>query len=141
MTRKSSSFGSSTAPIHEEDGFVKRESFVPVRTQLSAAERARRNLNARLANPLAAYTHEELMKMGFRFAISNQMGTEEDIRAFEMGAMLAQAPSQYERVRGLNEAELSALRNEYNNRWSQPITMYLVIVICSISAAVQGMGE
>jgi len=132
--RKSSSCEGSTI-VDEEDDHVKRETFVSQRSYLSAAERARRNLNAKLANPLAPYSQDELMKMGFRFAISNQMGTEEDIRAFEMGAVLAQAPSQYERVRGLNRAELAALRREYTNRWSQPITMYLVILICSISAA------
>lgn len=138
--RKSSSCEGSTV-VDEEDDHAKRETFVSQRSYLSAAERARRNLNAKLANPLAPYSQDELMKMGFRFAISNQMGTEEDIRAFEMGAVLAQAPSQYERVRGLNRAELAALRREYTNRWSQPITMYLVIIICSISAAVQGMGK
>ncbi|KAL1983671.1 hypothetical protein VTN96DRAFT_10100 [Rasamsonia emersonii] len=113
----------------------------PRRSHLTAAERARRNLNAKLANPLAGYTHEELRKQGIRFSITHQMGDEEDIRAFEMGAVLAQAPHRFEGIEGLTPQELQVLRDEFNNRWSQPKLMYMVIVICSICAAVQGMDE
>ncbi|QKX59808.1 uncharacterized protein TRUGW13939_06950 [Talaromyces rugulosus] len=111
------------------------------RSHLTAAERARRNLNAKLANPLAGFTHDELKKQGLRFSITHQMGDEEDIRAFEMGAVLAQAPEKFDQIDGLTEAELRVLRNEFTNRWSQPPLMYVVIIICSICAAVQGMDE
>ena len=121
-------------------GSVRRDSFVPRRSPFTAAERARRNLNAKLANPLAGYSQEELRKQGLSFSVTHLMGDEDDLRAFEMGAVLAQAPDQFEQVEGLTVQELEALRNEFNNRWSQPKLMYLVIVICSICAAVQGMG-
>lgn len=111
------------------------------RTNLTAAERARRNLNAKLANPLAGFTHDELKKQGLRFSITHQVGEEEDIRAFEMGAVLAQAPEKFEEIEGLTEEELQVLRQEFTNRWSQPMLMYVVIGICSICAAVQGMDE
>lgn len=111
------------------------------RTNLTAAERARRNLNAKLANPLAGFTHDELKKQGLRFSITHQVGDEEDIRAFEMGAVLAQAPEKFEEIEGLTEDELQVLRQEFTNRWSQPPLMYVVIMICSICAAVQGMGQ
>lgn len=111
------------------------------RTNLTAAERARRNLNAKLANPLAGFTHDELKKQGLRFSITHQVGDEEDIRAFEMGAVLAQAPEKFEEIEGLTEDELQVLRQEFTNRWSQPALMYVVIGICSICAAVQGMGQ
>jgi hypothetical protein len=130
------------SPPHDENiEYVQQcNSFVPRRSHLTAAERARRNLNAKLANPLDGYTHDELRKQGVRFAITHQMGDEEDIRAFEMGAVLAQAPERFEEIEGLTQQELEALRKEFSSRWSQPILMYVVIVICSISAAVQGMG-
>lgn len=45
--------------------------FVPQRRYLTAAERARRNLNAKLANPLAGYSHEELRSQGIKFALKS----------------------------------------------------------------------
>lgn len=119
----------------------RRDSFVPHRSLGSAAERARRNINARLANPLAGYSHDVLRKHGMEFAVTHQMGNREDIRAFEIGAILAQAPEKFGQVQGLTNDELEKLRKEFSNRWSQPWLMYAVIVICSISAAVQGMGQ
>ncbi|KAL3437057.1 hypothetical protein BDV09DRAFT_29006 [Aspergillus tetrazonus] len=118
-----------------------KESFVPRRAFGTAAERARRNLNAKLANPLAGYSHEELRRQGINFAITHQIGDEGDIRAFGLGAMLAQAPEKFENVPGLTVQELEVLRHEFEHRWSQPWTMYLVIILCSLSAAVQGMGK
>lgn len=133
----SSSHSPNIEYVSQQDPF-----FAPPRrrSHLTAAERARRNLNAKLANPLAGFTHDELKKQGLRFSITHQMGDEEDIRAFEMGAVLAQAPEKFEQIEGLTDAELRVLRNEFTNRWSQPPLMYVVIIICSICAAVQGMG-
>jgi hypothetical protein len=101
--------------------------FVPQRAFGTAAERA-------------GYSHEELRRQGINFAITNQIGDEDDIRAFALGAMLAQAPEKFESVPGLTAEEFEVLRNEFEHRWSQPWTMYLVIILCSLSAAVQGMG-
>ncbi|KAL4960702.1 uncharacterized protein BDV14DRAFT_138355 [Aspergillus stella-maris] len=119
----------------------RKNSSLPQRAFGTAAERARRNLNARLANPLAGYSQEELRKQGINFAVTNQIGDKDDIRAFGIGAMLAQAPEKFDDVPGLTAQELEVLRHEFEHRWSQPWTMYLVIVLCSLSAAVQGMDE
>lgn len=117
-----------------------RDKFVPQRTFGTAAERARRNLNAKLSNPLAGFSHAELSKQGRNFAITHEIGDESDIRAFELGAVLAQSPERYASVVGLTNQENEILRREFANRWSQPWTMYAVIALCSLSAAVQGMG-
>lgn len=116
-------------------------SFASRRESLTAAERARRNLNAKLANPLAGLSHATLRNRGGRYAQKYQIGDDDDIRAFELGAVLAQDPERFEKVEGLTKEELDVLRGEFTNRWSQPKEMYLVIVLCSISAAVQGMGK
>lgn len=111
------------------------------RESVSAAERARRNLNAKLANPLAGLSHDELSKRGGYFARKYQVGDEEDIRAFEIGAILAQAPERFESVQDrLTQEEYDTIKREQTNRWSQPKLMYLVIILCSTCAAVQGMG-
>ena len=107
---------------------------------ITAEELARRNANAKLANPLAGYSHAELKDMGRQYVAKHYIGDEEDIRAFELGACLAQDPAKYESIQGMMEEELEVLRKEFTNRWSQPRLMYLVIVLCSTCAAVQGMG-
>ena len=108
---------------------------------VSAAERARRNANAKLANPLAGYSHAELKNMGAAYVMKHQIGDAEDIRAFELGACLAQDPTKFDQVEGLRGDELETLRKEVTSRWHQPRLMYLVIILCSTCAAVQGMGE
>ncbi|KZF20016.1 MFS sugar transporter [Xylona heveae TC161] len=111
------------------------------RASVTAAERARRNLNAKLANPLAGYSHAELEQLGEEYALKNQVGEMEDVRAFRLGAVLAQDPARFDTVKGLEEGELAILRKEFTHRWSQPRLLYLVIILCSTCAAVQGMDE
>jgi hypothetical protein len=130
-------------PVFEERENIAdfpREPFVPQRTWGTAAERARRNLNAKLSNPLAGFTASELRTQGRNFAIMHEMGDASDIRAFELGAILAQAPERYATVDGLTGPEKELLRQEFAHRWSQPWKMYAVVALCSLSAAVQGMG-
>lgn len=119
----------------------RRHSTPARRASESAADRARRNLNAKLANPLAGMSHETLRTKGANYARRFQIGGPEDIRAFELGAILAQAPHNFESVEGVTPEEMETLRKEYTNRWSQPPLMYLVIVLASTCAAVQGMDE
>ena len=92
------------------------------------------------ANPLAGMSHEKLEEMGRAYAEKYQMGDEEDIRAFQKGACLAQDPRSFHRISDLSVQELAILEREYVNRWAQPRLMYVVIVLCSLCAAVQGMG-
>lgn len=126
--------------VEQEESIEPREKFVPLRTVGTAAERARRNLNAKLSNPLAGFNHADLRRQGRKFALSHEIGDESDIRAFELGAVLAQAPERYDNVAGLTSQEKEFLRREFTHRWAQPWTMYAVIALCSLSAAVQGMG-
>lgn len=110
------------------------------RAPVTAAERRRRNDVAKLANPLAGISHDELEQMGDSYARKHQMGDEEDIRAFQKGACLAQDPHKFDIVTGLTGQEMEVLRKEITNRWSQPKLLYVVIILCSTCAAVQGMG-
>lgn len=109
---------------------------------VSAAERARRHLNARLANPLQRYTYNELQKMGRAYAHDNALNEPEDVRAFEIGACLAREPTYLGHAArlGVTDEELAVLEHELSHRWAQPRLLYLVVAICSLCAAVQGMG-
>lgn len=110
---------------------------------MSAAERARRNANAKLANPLAGYTRAQLEKKGRDYALQHALAEPEDIRAFELGAVLAQNPLAYDRLGSdsLTDQEQEILHKEFSSKWSQPRTLYIVIICCSVCAAVQGMDE
>ncbi|EOD44728.1 putative mfs sugar protein [Neofusicoccum parvum UCRNP2] len=81
--------------------------------------------------------------MGRDYALEHALAEPEDIRAFEIGAMLAQDPLCYDRLGTdtLSEEEISTLYREFTNKWSQPKTLYIVIICCSVCAAVQGMDE
>ncbi|KAF2732048.1 hypothetical protein EJ04DRAFT_578671 [Polyplosphaeria fusca] len=109
----------------------------------SAAERARRNINAKLANPLQGYNYNELQKMGRAYAFEHALAEEDDVRAMEIGACLARNPEDLSNCKdfGVTDEELDVLTKELSHRWSQPLTLYLVIVLCSTCAAVQGMDE
>ncbi|KAF2659379.1 putative MFS sugar transporter [Lophiostoma macrostomum CBS 122681] len=108
-----------------------------------AAERARRNINAKLANPLGSYSYHELRKMGRAYATEHALVEKDDVRAFEIGACLAREPEDISRAKelGVSDEEYEVLEKEISHRWSQPWTLYLVIVLCSTCAAVQGMDE
>lgn len=120
----------------EHENVVRKRS----RASVTAAERARRNVVAKLANPLAGISHDELEQKGGTYARQHQMGDEEDIRAFQKGACLAQDPEKFASIHGLTEQEIEVLEKEISNRWSQPKLLYVVIILCSTCAAVQGMG-
>jgi len=105
-----------------------------------SADQLRANINAKIANPLAGFNHSQLAEMGEAYVRENQIGDEEDIRAFRLGAILAQDPNRHAEVGGLTAEESGVLAKEITNKWSQPRLLYLVIVLCSTCAAVQGMG-
>lgn len=102
-------------------------------------DQLRANINAKIANPLAGFSHSELSTKGEEYVRKYQIGDEEDIRAFRLGAILAQDPAKYASVDGLTTEEGEQLEREITHKWSQPKLLYLVIVLCSTCAAVQGM--
>ncbi|KAL9015177.1 MAG: hypothetical protein Q9173_000208 [Seirophora scorigena] len=108
---------------------------------MTAVERARRTENAELANPLAKFSHTMLEEKGREYAQKYKVDDEEDLRAFAIGAVLAQDPSKYETVAGLTEEERKVLHQEDHHRWHQPAALYIVILVCSTCAAVQGLDE
>ncbi|KAL5417013.1 hypothetical protein PMIN06_002925 [Paraphaeosphaeria minitans] len=136
----------SSQDSHIEDASESRNESPPAHRAsiaVSAAERARRHLNARLANPLQGYTYNELQKMGRAYAHGVALNETEDVRAFEIGACLAREPTYLRHATrlGVTDEELAVLEHELSHRWAQPRLLYLVVALCSTCAAVQGMDE
>ncbi len=97
------------------------------------------NVNAKLANPLEGIPYEKLIANAERFANDHNLGhlTEE----FKKGAVIAQDPTAFESLPLLTEEDKVLLRRELTHRWSQPAELYYMVILCSMAAAVQGVGS
>lgn len=137
--RDTSNINAGDPSAHREHTSFSTSDTIDVNRLSSAQLRA--NINAKIANPLAGYTLAELADKGEAYAREHQIGEEEDIRAFRLGAMLAQDPNKPSNLENLDPAEKEVLDREITKRWSQPKLLYLIIVLCSTCAAVQGMDE
>ncbi|KAI3606087.1 mfs sugar transporter, partial [Moniliophthora roreri] len=60
---------------------------------------------------------------------------------FQKGALVAQDPTAFESLSILTEEDKELLRRETTHKWSHPRTLYYLVVVCSMAAAVQGMDE
>jgi hypothetical protein len=135
---KASFHDNAPAHLQTEESIAARQARGSISS--TAADRARRNMNAKLANPLDGYSFSELQQMGRDYAKLHAIAEPEDIRAFELGAVLAQTPEKFDRLKDhVTAEEMDVLDKEFTNRWSQPKLLYLVIILCSTCAAVQGM--
>jgi sugar porter (SP) family MFS transporter len=97
------------------------------------------NVNAKLANPLAGLSHDQLMASGAEFARTHGLGHLEE--EFKKGALAAQDPLAFESVPYFTEDDKNIFRRELTHRWDHPATLYYLVILCSVAAAVQGMDE
>ncbi|RYP68713.1 hypothetical protein DL769_005434 [Monosporascus sp. CRB-8-3] len=108
---------------------------------LDEETRHRLEASAKLENPFHGLTPEELGRRGEEFCALHGIEGEDDVRAFRLGAMIAGNMNRYDAVEGLTAREREALDRELTHKWRNPSTLYAVVVICSLCAAVQGMDE
>ncbi|KAI0708285.1 hypothetical protein C8Q76DRAFT_770326 [Earliella scabrosa] len=104
-----------------------------------SSENSTQNLNVKLANPLAGLSHEQLMADAAEFARTHDLA--EHTETIQKGALIAQDPTAFENLPMLTEHDRNILRREFTHKWDQPKTLYYMVVMCSIAAAVQGMDE
>ncbi|SPO03412.1 related to myo-inositol transport protein ITR1 [Cephalotrichum gorgonifer] len=97
--------------------------------------------SSRLENPLAGLVPEQLQEHADVFCAKHAISDEEDVRAFRLGAQMAGTEGAWESVPGLTDEERSVLKTEKESKWTNPRMLYLVVVICSLCATVQGMDE
>jgi hypothetical protein len=115
--------------IHEEKPHTPH---IPVDPAIS-------NVNAKLANPLAGLSHEQLMESGAEFARTH--GLEHLEEEFKKGALAAQDPLAFENIPYFTEDDKNIFRRELTHRWDHPITLYYLVILCSVAAAVQGVSS
>src|SRR6266850_543238 len=110
----------------------------PIAPPQTHVDNAISNVNAKLANPLMGLSHEQLMDDGAEFARSHGLGHLEDL--FRKGALAAQDPLAFDTISHFTEAEKDIFRREITHRWDHPGTLYYLVILCSVAAAVQGVS-
>lgn len=74
-----------------------------------------------------------------KFATENQLEEVEPLLI--KGALVAQSPALFEELEDLDEADRTAIREEYTHRFKLPRTLYFTIILNSIAAAIQGWDQ
>ncbi|KIJ12349.1 L-arabinose isomerase [Paxillus involutus ATCC 200175] len=97
------------------------------------------DLNARLENPLRDIPHDRLL--GDVEVFANEKSLLHILPELKKGALLAQDGNCYTQVDGFSEDEKRVLAEEVSNKWRQTGTLYQMVVMTSLAAAVQGMDE
>ena len=129
--KKGSYSGSSGAPEHHEKidkGYGEDPEVVP-----------RNKLNAMFENPLADIPKAQLMKDVDDFCATHEL--QEYNAAFRKGALVAQNPHDIQSIEELDDTDRTHLEDEHTHKWRQPKTLYYLVIMCSLCAAVQGMDE
>ncbi|KAF8591747.1 hypothetical protein K439DRAFT_1650648 [Ramaria rubella] len=103
----------------------------------------RTTVEAKILNPFANMTTEELVDAGQRFAKEHGLGYLSE--QFKVAAQLARIAISDD-PRGFTNLEITEedkmlLTMELERRWSQPKELYFLVIMCSMAAAVQGMDE
>jgi hypothetical protein len=93
-------------------------------------EAARKQLEAskRLANPFAGISPQQLAAKGEEYARKAGLTSEEDLRAFRIGAMIAGDDNKYDTISELTPHEREILDRETTHKWSNPGMLYWVVV-------------
>ncbi|EKG12213.1 Sugar/inositol transporter [Macrophomina phaseolina MS6] len=95
-----------------------------------------RNVNAKILNPLAGISKEELLLRVSAFCV--EVGLQEHLSVFQKGALVAQSPSDFENISELDEDDKYHLRREITHKWRLPKDLYWTIGVCSLGSAIQG---
>jgi len=124
------SYDSDPTATNVEDARPRKKSFLDVDTD---------KLSAAFENPLADVPKEQLLRDVEMFCRDHDLM--DHLEDFQKGALVAQAPMEAQNLKELSPEEKEVLKREHTHRWSQPFTLYWLVIMCSLAAAVQGMDE
>lgn len=93
--------------------------------------RQRQDASARMENPLAGFSREQVTRLAEEFCAKHGFNDDEDRRVFRLGAAIAGNDFQWDTIDGLRDDEKEALRIEVDHKWrANPKKLYGVIVVC-----------
>ena len=94
-------------------------------------QRQRHDASARMENPLAGFSREQVTRLAEEFCAKHGFTNDEDLRVFRLGAAIAGNDFQWDTIDGLRDNEKEALRIEVDHKWrANPKKLYGVIVVC-----------
>ncbi|EGN94788.1 hypothetical protein SERLA73DRAFT_114233 [Serpula lacrymans var. lacrymans S7.3] len=126
--------------VHESVAQVEHTHHHGHRTrELDAKSKVVANTNAKLTNPLRGIPYNQLMTDVEIFA--QERGLEDIIDELKKGALVAQDPAALERHDVFTEEDKRVLRMEVTHKWQQTRTLYYMVFMSSMAAAVQGMDQ
>lgn len=94
---------------------------------------------ARILNPLAGIPKDQLLRNVELYA--QQHSLQDIVPLLKKGAMVAQTPEAFETIPELDANEVVAIREETTRRWHHPRTLYALILLNSVGAAIQGWDQ
>lgn len=100
---------------------------------------ATQTVSGKFENPLLGVPKHKLFQEVEKFCRDNDMM--DLVESFKKGALIAQAPNRTKQMAELDGNDLDALAHEKEHKWSQPMMLYFLTVMCSLAAATQGMDE
>ncbi|KAK5079071.1 hypothetical protein LTS08_003778 [Lithohypha guttulata] len=119
--------------------YLEKTDSAPRRHSSVADLNRHKNLDAKISNPLADLTTDQLFADVENFA--GRTGMTDQIDLLKRGALVAQNPAGYENISALSSDEKDALRIEVTKKWNHPWKLYMTVAVCSIGAAVQGWDQ
>ena len=137
--KRSSSMGSA-AEFEHTDYKERGESSDQNDNVNNLRDRERLEASSKLANPLAGLSMERLASLGEDYARKAGLTSEEDIRAFRLGAMIAGNDNRHDGIAELTDAEREVIDRETTHKWSNPKMLYWVIIskcLCRLSLSLQ----
>ncbi|KAJ5710137.1 hypothetical protein N7493_009729 [Penicillium malachiteum] len=118
------------------DDFKPNSVFVEDAEQAQHLGSYSQNINARILNPLAGVTKDDLYDRVYRFY--QEYGFQDQVELFQKGALAAQHQKGFENLTELSDEERYHLKREYTHKWHLPKDLYFSIALCSLESAIQG---
>lgn len=97
------------------------------------------NTTGDILNPLAGIPKVELMQNVEMYAHQHDLMDVVDL--LKKGALVAQSPDRLHEIQELSDEDRHMLERETTHRWSHPTTLYMLIALNSIGAAIQGWDQ
>ncbi|KAJ5736958.1 uncharacterized protein N7483_002083 [Penicillium malachiteum] len=118
------------------DDFKPNSVFVEDAEQAQHLGSYSQNINARILNPLAGVTKDDLYDRVYRFC--QEYGFEDQVELFQKGTLAAQHQKGLEDLTELSDEDKYYLEREYTHKWHLPKDLYFSIAQCSLGSAIQG---
>lgn len=96
-------------------------------------------IHGRIKNPLVGIPKYELFDQVETYAKEHSL--QDIIPLLKKGALAAQSPESPEFIEELDQDDVQVLQEEKTHRWRHPRTLYMLIALNSVGAAIQGWDQ